>query len=89
MKEKYRNFLAVLKYALPFTEFYWRNDEDRFGDASGCFDSFLNSLGESSRLILNKSPINIISPVFFHLYRAENAIGDRSAEEHLKKHRNQ
>ncbi len=26
----------------------------------------------------------IISPIFFHLYREENGLGDRSAEEHLK-----
>jgi hypothetical protein len=35
-------------------------------------------------VIFNKSPIYIISPIFFHLYRAENGIGDRSAGEHLK-----
>jgi len=42
------------------------------------FDSFSNCLGESSRVILNKSPI------VFLLYRTENGIGDRSSQEHLK-----
>jgi hypothetical protein len=79
----YSSFLqkifAVLEYGfssavpdvLPFTEFYLR-----------CFGSF--SLGESSKVILNKFPIYIISLIFFHLNRSENGIGDRSAEEHLK-----
>jgi hypothetical protein len=48
-------------------------------------DALTVSLEESSRVkILNKSPIYIISPIFFHLHRAENGIGDRSAGEHLK-----
>jgi hypothetical protein len=51
MKEKYRKFLAVLEYALPFTEFYWRKDENRTGGASRCFDNFSNSLGENSKEI--------------------------------------
>ncbi len=63
---------------MPFTEFYWRNDENKIGGASRCFDSFSNNLGESSRVILNKSPI------VFLLYRTENGIGDRSSQEHLK-----
>jgi hypothetical protein len=45
---------------------------------------FSNSLGKSFRVILNKSPMYIISPIFFHLYRAENGHSDRAAEEHLK-----
>ncbi len=57
--------MAVPEYALPFTEFYWRNDENRIGGAARCFDSFSNTLGGSSRVILNKSPINIISLIFF------------------------
>ncbi len=34
-----------------------------------------NTLGESSRVILNTTPINIISPIFFHVYCAENGTG--------------
>jgi hypothetical protein len=34
--------------------------------------------------IPQKTRINIISPIFFHLYRAENSDGDRSSEEQLK-----
>jgi hypothetical protein len=48
MKEKYKNFLTVLEYALPFTEFYRRNDENIIVGVSICFDDFSNSLGESS-----------------------------------------
>jgi hypothetical protein len=33
---------------------------------------------------LQKTRIYIISPIFFHLYREENSIGDRSAEEQFK-----
>ncbi len=48
-------------------------------------DALTVSLEESSRVkILNKTLIYIISPIFFHLYLAENGLGDRSAEEHLK-----
>jgi hypothetical protein len=68
--------LAVLEYALSFTEFYRKNDENRIGGTSGCFDSFSNSFGESSTVILNKSPIYIISLIFFQLYLAENGIGN-------------
>ncbi len=32
--------------------------------ASRCFDSFSSTLGKSSRVILNKSPINLISLIF-------------------------
>ncbi len=77
INEKYRTFLTVLEFAVPFTEFRQRNNANRIDGASRCF-------GESSRVILNKSPIYIICPIFFHLYRAEYGIGDRSAEEHLK-----
>jgi hypothetical protein len=52
-----RKFLMVIKYVLPITEFYWRNDKNRSGGSSRCFDSFWNSPGESSMVILNKSPI--------------------------------
>jgi hypothetical protein len=77
--------LAVLKYyALSITEFYRKNDENRIGGAWSCFDSFSNSLGESFRVILKKSPLYIIFPIFLHLYRAENGDGDKSSEEHLK-----
>jgi hypothetical protein len=31
MIEMNRKFLAVLEYALPFTDFYRRNDENRIG----------------------------------------------------------
>ncbi len=65
IKEKYRTFLAALQYALPFSLFYPKNYENRIGGASRCFDSFSNSLGESSRVILTDSPIYIISPIFF------------------------
>jgi hypothetical protein len=65
MKEKYRKFLVVLEYALPFTEFYRRNDVDRIDGVSICFDSFSNSLVESSIVIFNKSPIYFISRYFF------------------------
>jgi hypothetical protein len=68
--------LAVLE-CLPFTEFYRRKDKNRNGGASRCSDSFSNSLGQSSRVILIKSPIYIISPIFFHLYLKENGIGDK------------
>jgi hypothetical protein len=54
MKERYRKFLAVLEYALPFTEFYWRNDDNRIGRALRCFDNFSNSLGESYKVIKSK-----------------------------------
>jgi hypothetical protein len=74
---------VVLKYALPITEFYRKND-NRIGGAWSCFDSFSSSLGESSRVILKKSPIYIIFPIFLHLYRTENGDGDKSSEEHLK-----
>ncbi len=65
--ELFSVFLAVIEYALPFTEFYRRNDEYRIGGASRCFESFSNtcSLGESFRIILKKSQICIISTIFF------------------------
>ncbi len=69
---------------LSFTEIYRRNDENKIGGALRCVDSFSISLGDSSSVNLNKSPIYIISSIFFYLYRAENVIGDRSAEEHVK-----
>jgi hypothetical protein len=53
MKEKYRKLLAVLDYASTYTELYWRNDENRIGGALRCFDNFSNTLGESSKVILN------------------------------------
>ncbi len=62
MKEKYRRFLEVLEYALHFTEFYWRKDENRTGGASRCFGNFSNGLGESSKAINSTrdiSPPNI------------------------------
>ncbi len=40
--------------------------------------NFSNSLEESYRVILKKSPI------YFHLYLAANGDGDKSSEEHLK-----
>ncbi len=40
MKEKYRTFLTVFEFALPFTEFHRRNYENRIGGASRWFDSF-------------------------------------------------
>ncbi len=52
-----RKFLMVIKYVLPTTEFYWRNDKNISGGSSRCFDSLWNSPGESSVVILNKSPI--------------------------------
>jgi hypothetical protein len=58
----------------------------KIGGASRCFDSFSNSLGESSKAILKKSTIYLflISSIFFHLYRAENGDWDMSSEEHFK-----
>jgi hypothetical protein len=82
--ELFSEFLAILDYALPVTEFYRRNDEYRIGGASRYFNSFSNSFGVSSGLILKKSLIFMISPIFFHLYRAEYGDGDRSSEEHLR-----
>jgi hypothetical protein len=75
--------LAVLEYALPFTESWRRNEENRIGVALRCFGNFSNIPGESSRVILNKYPIYHLSDIFSP-FRAENGIGDRSAEEHLK-----
>jgi hypothetical protein len=43
MKEKYRKFVAALEYALPFSEFYWRNNENRIAGTSRFFDSFSNT----------------------------------------------
>jgi hypothetical protein len=82
MKEKYRIFLFVIKCALPFTEFYRRNDENRIGGTLRCFDAFSNSLGESSKVILNKSPIYIFAPIFF--YRAENGKDVSTSKSHHK-----
>jgi hypothetical protein len=36
---------------LPITEFYLRNDKNRSGGSSRCFDSFWNSPGENSMVI--------------------------------------
>jgi hypothetical protein len=73
IKERYRKFLVVLEYALPFTKFYRRNDENRIGGVSIIdiyFDSFSNSLGET--VILNKSPVyTYYFSIFFHVYRTE------------------
>ncbi len=73
---------------MPFTEFYLRNHENRIGGASRCVDNFSNSLGENSKEILNKSPIYIISPIFFHLYHAENGKDNSSSKKHLKSKKN-
>ncbi len=73
---------------MPFTEFYLRIPENRIGGASRCVDNFSNSLGENSKGILNKSPIYIISPIFFHLYHAENGKDNRSSKKHLKVKKN-
>jgi hypothetical protein len=75
---------VVLEYALPFTEFNRKNDENTIGDASGCFHNFSKILGERSKKILNKSPIHIISSIHFHLYCAENGKDDSSSKNHLK-----
>ncbi len=42
--ELFSDFLAVIEYALPFREFYRRNDEYRIGGASRCFESFSNTV---------------------------------------------
>jgi hypothetical protein len=75
---------------LPFTEFYLRNPENRIGGASRCVDNFSNSLRENSKGMLNKSPIYsyIISPIFFHLYHAENGKDNSSSKKHLKSKKN-
>ncbi len=83
MKEKYRTFLTALEFDLPFTEYHRRNEANRIGGASRCFDSFPDCLGESSRVILNKSPIYIIFRYFFTFTAQKMSIGNRLAEEHL------
>jgi hypothetical protein len=72
MKEKYKTVLAVFEYALPFTEFCrgMMKEIVALRDALGVF---LNSLGESSRVILRNL---ILFFRFFHLYHTENGIGD-------------
>jgi hypothetical protein len=62
-----------ISYALPFTEFSGRNYENRIGGVSRFFASF-SSRGESSRLIVKKSPIYIISLIFFTLAAQKTAM---------------
>jgi hypothetical protein len=84
-RKKSTENVGALEYALPFKKFYQRNDENRISGESRCFDNFSNSLGGSSNVILNKSPIYIIPAIFFLLYHLENDKDDISSKNrHLK-----
>jgi hypothetical protein len=47
-------------------------------------ESFSDSLGKSSKVILNKSPMYVIAAIFFHLYMAENGKDISSSKKHHK-----
>jgi hypothetical protein len=56
-----------------FTEIYWRIDE-----------VLLKQFREHYTVILKKSPISIISPIYFELYSWENGKCNCSSEKHLR-----